>query len=76
MGSRIVVTGDVTQVDLPAGVRNGLTDAIHRLGNLSRVAAIRMQRSDIVRHPLVESIVKAYQDPDGPQAGGQSGRES
>ncbi len=63
MGSRIVVTGDLTQVDLPAGTRNGLEDAVERLNRLERVAIVEMQRSDIVRHPLVEAIVNAYESP-------------
>lgn len=62
MGSTIVVTGDVTQVDLPAGVMNGLDDAVNRLGNLKQVAVVRMQKQDIVRHPLVEAIVNAYEN--------------
>ena len=63
MGSKIVVTGDITQVDLPPGTRNGLSDAIDRLGSLPQVAAVRMDNSDIVRHPLVQAIVSAYETP-------------
>lgn len=61
MGSKVVVTGDVTQVDLPRGVPNGLDDAVRRLGHLPRVATVRMKTSDIVRHPLVQAIVDAYE---------------
>lgn len=64
MGSKIVVTGDVTQVDLPSGVANGLEDAVVRLKGLPRVAVVRMQKQDIVRHPLVEAIVNAYETQD------------
>lgn len=60
MGSRIVVTGDVTQVDLPVGVANGLDDAVERLNGLRRMAIVRMEKGDIVRHPLVQAIVEAY----------------
>lgn len=60
MGSKVVVTGDVTQVDLPAGVANGLDDAVARLESLERLAVVRMRASDIVRHPLVQEIVNAY----------------
>ena len=60
--SKIVVTGDVTQVDLPPGVHSGLSDAVRRVGRLERVAVVRMRGADIVRHPLVEAIVKAYDD--------------
>lgn len=72
MGSRIVVTGDITQVDLPHGVHNGLEDAVRRLGSLSRVAVVRMERKDIVRHPLVQAIVHAYEstEPPRPEDGG------
>jgi phosphate starvation-inducible PhoH-like protein len=62
MNSRIVVTGDVTQVDLPGGVRSGLHDAVRRLTGVPRVAVVEMLPSDIVRHPLVEAIVRAYDD--------------
>jgi len=61
-GSKIIVTGDVTQVDLPRQMRSGLVDAIHRLRNLERVAIVHLGERDIVRHPLVTEIVKAYED--------------
>lgn len=61
MGSKIVVTGDVTQVDLPSGVSNGLRDAMHRFRDLKQVAQIRLGKEDIVRHPLVQAIVQAYE---------------
>jgi phosphate starvation-inducible PhoH-like protein len=63
--SKIVVTGDVTQVDLPTGVTSGLTDAVRRLSRVPGVAVVRMAPSDIVRHPLVEAIVKAYDEGSG-----------
>ena len=59
--SRIVVTGDVTQVDLPRGTPSGLADAIERLRDIPGVATTFLDRSDIVRHPLVQSIVDAYE---------------
>jgi phosphate starvation-inducible PhoH-like protein len=61
-GSKIIVTGDVTQVDLPRQMRSGLMDAAHRLRNLERVAIVHLTEHDIVRHPLVTQIVKAYED--------------
>ena len=61
-GSKIIVTGDTTQVDLPAHTRNGLSDAAGRLGNIEGVAVVRLGQKDIVRHPLVQQIVDAYQD--------------
>jgi phosphate starvation-inducible protein PhoH and related proteins len=61
-GSKIIVTGDITQVDLPRQTRSGLTDAVHRLRDLERIAIVYLSEKDIVRHPLVQQIVKAYED--------------
>ena len=59
--SKIVVTGDATQVDLKPGVRSGLHEAEHALGNINNISFIRFSPADIVRHPIVEHIVKAYE---------------
>ena len=59
--ARIVVTGDITQVDLPIGVRSGLADAVERLNRIPGVGTVLLDRSDIVRHPLVQAIVDAYE---------------
>ncbi len=59
-GSRMVVTGDPTQVDLPAGVTSGLADAVAVLHGVSGVASVGFSNSDIVRHALVGRIVAAY----------------
>jgi phosphate starvation-inducible PhoH-like protein len=61
-GSKIVVTGDITQVDLPSHTRNGLSDAAGRLGKIEGVSIVRLGQKDIVRHRLVQDIVEAYQD--------------
>lgn len=61
-GSKIIVTGDVTQVDLPNNVRSGMADAVHRLRNVPGLAIVHLDETDIVRHPLVQRIVKAYDD--------------
>jgi phosphate starvation-inducible protein PhoH and related proteins len=61
-GSKIIVTGDVTQVDLPRQTRSGLTDAVHRLRDLERISIVYLSNADIVRHPLVQLIVKAYEE--------------
>jgi phosphate starvation-inducible protein PhoH and related proteins len=61
-GSKIIVTGDVTQVDLPRQTRNGLNDAVHRLRDLERIATVYLTEHDIVRHPLVQKIVVAYEE--------------
>lgn len=62
MGSKIVVTGDVTQNDLPPNVTCGLTDAMDRLKNVRGVGVVQLDGSDIVRHRLVREIVSAYED--------------
>lgn len=61
-GSKIVVSGDVTQVDLPRTQQSGLSDAIMRLRDIERVAVVQMSKTDIVRHKLVQAIVRAYDD--------------
>ncbi len=59
-GSKIVVSGDISQVDLPSGVTSGLRDAAQRLQGIEGIAMVRLYESDIVRHPLVQRIVAAY----------------
>ena len=59
--SKIVITGDASQVDLKPGVRSGLHEAEHALTNINRIAFCRFEAKDIVRHPIVEHIVKAYE---------------
>ena len=59
-GSKMIVTGDDTQVDLPDRCRSGLIDAVHRLGQIESVAVVRLTPMDIVRHPLVQRVVEAY----------------
>ncbi|MBX7102980.1 MAG: PhoH family protein [Gemmataceae bacterium] len=59
--SKMVVTGDVTQNDLPDKMKSGLNDAIHRLKNIERVGCVFLDETDIVRHPLVQKIVRAYE---------------
>ncbi len=61
-GSKIVVTGDITQVDLPTHMRSGLADAVHRLKGIDRIGIVYLDENDIVRHPLVQRIVGAYED--------------
>ena len=62
-GSCIVASGDTTQVDLPRNTNSGLTDAISRLESIAEVAHVRLSGSDIVRHRLVQDIVRAYEEP-------------
>ncbi len=61
-GSRMVVSGDVTQVDLPSTTRSGLVDAVRRLQGLRGVSIVELDESDIVRHRLVQDIVQAYEE--------------
>jgi phosphate starvation-inducible PhoH-like protein len=61
-GSKIIVTGDVTQVDLPPHTRSGLIDAVNRLKGVDRIALVQLDQSDIVRNPLVQSILRAYEE--------------
>jgi phosphate starvation-inducible PhoH-like protein len=60
--ARVVVTGDVTQVDLPPGTVSGLTDAAERLQRVPGLGIVTLDRSDIIRHPLVQAIVNAYEE--------------
>ncbi|MBN2579411.1 MAG: PhoH family protein [Pirellulales bacterium] len=62
MGSRIVVSGDITQIDLPRNARSGLVDALVRLRGIPGIAAVALTAADIVRHPLVQKIVDAYEE--------------
>src|SRR5690606_8081775 len=69
-GSKIVVTGDVTQVDLPSGAKSGLRVVEEILDDVEDIAFNRLSSSDVVRHRLVGKIVAAYDDFDArrPQA--------
>jgi phosphate starvation-inducible PhoH-like protein len=62
--SKIVVTGDVTQTDLPRGTQSGLLDVRERLAGIEGIAFCTLGRDDIVRHPLVQKIVDAYEASD------------
>ena len=64
-GSRMVITGDRSQVDLPRGVQSGLRDAERLLGNIDKVSFSYFTAKDVVRHPLVAAIIEAY-DADAP----------
>ena len=75
----MVVSGDVTQVDLPPSTRSGLVDAVHRLQTLRGVSIVELDESDIVRHRLVQDIVQAYEEQPrrrqhAPHGEGRSGR--
>ncbi|HET9018293.1 MAG TPA: PhoH family protein, partial [Acetobacteraceae bacterium] len=59
-GTRMVITGDLTQIDLPAGTRSGLRDALDTLEGVTGIGVCRLTNRDVVRHPLVARIVEAY----------------
>ena len=67
-GSRMVITGDRSQVDLPRGVRSGLADAERLLRHIPKISFNYFSSKDVVRHPLVAAIIDAYdQDPEAAQ---------
>jgi len=60
-GSKAVITGDVTQIDLPNGSTSGLVEARHLLAEIEGIALIHFTERDVVRHPLVQDIIRAYE---------------
>jgi phosphate starvation-inducible PhoH-like protein len=60
-GSKAVVTGDITQIDLPTGRESGLVEALRVVGGIEGIASVYFDERDVVRHPLVQRIVKAYE---------------
>ncbi|HZS49413.1 MAG TPA: PhoH family protein [Bryobacterales bacterium] len=69
-GSKAVITGDVTQIDLPAGKRSGLLEAIQVISGVQGVSFVYLDERDVVRHALVQRIIKAYE-----QYGDAAGRQ-
>lgn len=75
-GSRAVITGDVTQIDLPDGKRSGLKEAMQVVQNLEDISVCTLDHRDVVRHELVSRIIKAYEKYDEQkQKNGQKDRE-
>lgn len=60
-GSRMIITGDITQIDLPRAKKSGLKDAVDVLGNIEGIKLFYFSDDDVVRHPLVTKIVRAYE---------------
>jgi phosphate starvation-inducible PhoH-like protein len=58
--SKVVLTGDITQTDLPAGKTSGLSEAVHILRNIPDIGIVELTGQDVVRHELVQRIVEAY----------------
>ena len=65
--SKIVVTGDVTQIDLPDGKKSGLKEAVRILKGIDDIETVRFTEKDVVRHRLVQDIIKAYEKSDKKQ---------
>ena len=59
-GSKMIVNGDVTQIDLPGGATSGLLEAPRRFGGIQGIGIVQMNENDVVRHPLVSKIIRAY----------------
>jgi phosphate starvation-inducible PhoH-like protein len=76
-GSKAVVTGDITQIDLPTGRMSGLVEALKIVKNIDGIAMVYFDEKDVVRHKLVQQIVKAYEaysngtSPRGPTGSGR-----
>jgi phosphate starvation-inducible PhoH-like protein len=62
--SKMIITGDTSQVDLPAATRSGLVDAMEKLSGIKGIGQVELERGDIVRHRLVQNIVDAYERQD------------
>ena len=78
-GSKMVITGDVTQIDLPDGKASGLKHAVRVLNNVEGIKTIELGHKDVVRHPLVMRIIKAYTEDERKReekSRGRSGRVS
>ncbi len=60
--SRMIITGDHTQIDLPKDIKSGLTDCIPKVENIPGIEVVRFSDGDVVRHPLAAKIIKAYDD--------------
>jgi phosphate starvation-inducible PhoH-like protein len=68
-GAKAVITGDITQIDLPAGRTSGLIEAMKVVGGIEGIEFIRFDERDVVRHKLVQQIVKAYEAFSSPPGG-------
>ena len=73
-GSKIVITGDVTQIDLPDGKASGLKEAMRVLRNVEGIGSCELTNADVVRHVMVQRIVQAYEDYENAKGGGKGKR--
>lgn len=60
--SKMIINGDITQIDLPKGSKSGLKEAIDRLNNIQGIGIVHFDRADVIRHPLVSEVIKAYEN--------------
>ena len=74
-GSKAVITGDVTQIDLPDGKNSGLTEATKILAGIEGIGQITLTNKDVVRHPLVQKIILAYEKFENKKRGEQNGKQ-
>ena len=59
--SKMVITGDITQIDLPSGAKSGLKEAVKILKNIHGIESLTFSEKDVVRHKLVQDIIRAYE---------------
>jgi phosphate starvation-inducible protein PhoH and related proteins len=76
--SKAVITGDVTQIDLPLGKKSGLVEAMEICGKIPGISVVQFGEKDVVRHNLVQQIIRAYEEFDAshPQRGGANNKSS
>jgi phosphate starvation-inducible protein PhoH and related proteins len=72
-GSKTVIAGDITQIDLPRHTQSGMIDALSRLSSIEGIGVVHLTKADIVRHRLVQDIVRAYEE-NGPSGGPRRSR--
>ena len=61
LNTKMIITGDITQIDLPPRQKSGLIDAVETLKGIKGIEVVEFNKNDIVRHSLVQSIVEAYE---------------
>lgn len=62
MSAKFVITGDISQIDLPHRQQSGLTFAIDRLKNIDDIAIVRLNQNDVIRHRIVKAIIQAFDE--------------
>ena len=72
--SKAVITGDITQIDLPSGKKSGLVEAIDICGKIEGIGVVQFNEKDVVRHSLVQRIIRAYEEYEGGPRGAENGK--